>query len=295
MATTTTLTIRAGGMETDIPGSQLEGHEPCLFLTQDYVEGWHGTPQVKLDLTELAMGDGAAAPQDGAILYAARTCNAHVIATGRTRSDVLAQAQRVNRFAHRLCIVELADAEDDTMAIGCYVSAEWDSERHPTYMAGTLTIVCPDPRRYGAALKTAYMRPAAQATGGLLYSSSGELQLPLAFHGTTEAGSCTATLRNDGTSTAYPVFTTGGTLRGFSIRDTAGIGTLEYGDTAWPQAPITIDCLRRTATCNGVDVTWKLTRRAFPSVPPGGEITLVCDGDAGSDAYICASMRDTYI
>lgn len=139
------------------------------------------------------------------------------------------------------------------------------------------------------------MRPAAQSTGGLLYSSSGVLQLPLAFHGTTEAGSCTATLRNDGTSTAYPVLTTGGTLRGFSIRDTAGIGTLEYGDTAWPQAPITVDCLRRTAMCNGVDVTWKLTRRAFPSVPPGGEITLVCGGDAGSDAYICASMRDTYI
>lgn len=72
MATTTTLTIRADGMETDIPGSQLPGCEPCLFLTQEYVEGWHGTPQAKLDLTELAMDAGATTTQ-----------NAHVYEAGK--------------------------------------------------------------------------------------------------------------------------------------------------------------------------------------------------------------------
>lgn len=295
MATTTTLTIRAGGMETDIPGSQLPGREPCLFLTQDYVEGWHGTPQIKLNLTELAMGDGAAAPQDGAILYAARTCTAHVIATGRTRSDVLAQAQRVNRFAHRLCTVELADADDDTIAIGCYVSMEWDSERHPTYMAGTLTIVCPDPRRYSVQTQTAYMNPAASSDSGLLYNGSGTLLLPLAYSGKTETGSGTATVANRGTTTAYPVITCYGSMGHISIRSTTGAGTLSYNGWAGPNAPVVLDCLSRTATVNGVDVTRNLVQRTWPSIPAGGSITLSCTAKTSGNAYIKVESHDTYI
>lgn len=258
------------------------------------VAGWYGTPSAKVDMTEMAGGNGAFSIRDGGILYSARTVTLGVCASGDTYAEMVKRMDSVGALSGRMVRL-LIDGDDGATTATGYVQVEWDEGPMPTMDTGALTIVCPDPRRYGSAAKTAYMRPAAQSTGGLLYSSSGVLQLPLAFHGTTEAGSCTATLRNDGTSTAYPVITTGGTLRGFSIRDTAGIGTLAYGGTAWPQAPIVIDCLRRTAMCNGVDVTYKLTRRAFPSVPPGGEITLSCDGDAGSDAYICASMRDTYI
>ena len=139
------------------------------------------------------------------------------------------------------------------------------------------------------------MRRAAQSTGGLLYSSSGVLQLPLAFHGTTEAGSCTATLHNSGTSTAYPIITTVGKMSDFAIRDVSGIGELRYGGTAWPQAPITIDCMRRVAACNGVDVTRQLTARTFPSIPAGGSITVTCSATADSSAGIRAEWRDTYI
>lgn len=291
MATTTTLTIRADGMETDIPGSQLPGCEPCLFLTQDYVEGWHGTPQIKLDLTELAMGDGAAAPQDGAIFYAARTCTAHVIATGRTRSDVLAQAQRVNRFAHRLCTVELADAEDDTMAIGCYVSIEWDAERHRDYMSGTLTIVCPDPRRYGSSAKSASLAPGGNASGGLDLTDA-RLAFPLAW-GDQAASHSVATMRNDGTSTAYPTISIQGAISDVVLVDTSTGRELTIpGYIGWQ--PIVLDCLSRTAGIAGVDVTRRLGQRNFPSIPAGGDTTiaLMCSGTNGT---VHVEWRDTYI
>lgn len=284
--------ISAGGRTVHI-ASEGVPDGPSLFAEK--LKGWWSTPQAKVSMTELSQGDGAHAISDADVLYSTRTVTLDVLARGRSRSEVQEAMESLLWMAHRIVTLRVADASSNTYARG-YIEVESGSGKALGHREElSLTIVCPDPRRYGSAEKTAYMRPAAQSTGGLLYSSSGVLQLPLAFHGATEAGSCTATLRNDGTSTAYPVLTTGGTLRGFSIRDTAGIGTLEYGDTAWPQAPIVIDCLRRTATCNGVDVTWKLTRRAFPSVPPGGEITLVCGGNAGSDAYICASMRNTYI
>lgn len=291
MATTTTLTIRAGGMETDIPGSQLPDREPCLFLTQDYVEGWHGTPQIKLNLTELAMGDGAAAPQDGAILYAARTCTAHVIATGRTRSDVLAQAQRVNRFAHRLCTVELADADDDTIAIGCCVSMEWDSERHPTHMAGTVTIVCPDPRRYGTDTLSATLVPGGNSDGGLDLTDA-RLAWPLAW-GESAASHSVATLHNAGTAAAYPTISIRGDISDVTIAEPATGRELSIsGYIGWN--PIILDCLSRTASIGGVDVTRRLGRRDFPSIAPGGDTTLalMCSGTNGS---VSIEWHDTYI
>lgn len=284
--------ISAGGRTVGI-ASEGVPDGPSLFAEK--LKGWWSTPQAKVSMTELSQGDGSHAIAESDVLYSSRTVTLDVMARGRKRSEVQEAIESLLWMAHRIVTLRVADAASDTYATG-YLEVASDGGKALEHREElTLTIVCPDPRRYGAALKTAYMRPAAQSAGGLVYSDSGVLQLPLSFHGTTEAGSCTATLRNDGTSTAYPVLTTGGTLHGFSIRDTAGIGTLEYRDTAWPQAPIVIDCLRRTATCNGVDVTWKLKRRAFPTVPPGGEITLVCGGDAGSEAYICASMRDTYI
>lgn len=160
-------------------------------------------------------------------------------------------------------------------------------------MTFTLTIVCPDPRRYGTQAHVAYMNPAASSDMGLVYSSSGVLRLPLAYGGETAAGSGTATIANGGTATAYPVITLHGNIGHVSIRDVAGTGTLAYRGSASASAPVVLDCLSRTASANGVDVTRNLVQRTWPSIPAGGSITLSCTGQG--DGYIEVVSHDTYI
>lgn len=284
--------IYAGGRTVGV-ASEGVPDGPSLFAEK--LKGWWSTPQAKVSMTELSQGDGSHAIAETDVLYSSRTVTLDVLARGRRRSEVQEAMESLLWMAHRIVTIRVADAASDTYATG-YLEVASDSgkalERREEL---SLTIVCPDPRRYGAALKTAYMRPAAQADGGLVYSDSGVLEYPLGFSGETESGGCTATLHNAGTSTAYPIITTVGAMSDFAIRDVAGIGELRYGGTAWPQAPITIDCLRRVAACNGVDVTRQLTARTFPAIPAGGSITVTCSATADSSAGIRAEWRDTYI
>lgn len=261
-----------------------------LHVSNDGIEGWYDAPDSKVSLTERPTGNGAYLPQN--ISYSARTVTVHLSAMQHARPDLLRELYRVSMAYGRMVRVRVIDDDSDTYSDG-YISAKWDAATPMTASNGTLTVVCPDPRRYSAQAHVAYLRPSASSDMGLVYSSSGVLQLPLAYGGETAAGAGTATIANGGTATAYPVITLHGNIGHVSIRDVAGTGTLAYRGSASASAPVVLDCMSRTATVNGVDVTRNLVQRTWPSIPACGSITLSCTGHG--DGYIEVVSHDTYI
>lgn len=107
-----------------------------------------------------------------------------------------------------------------------------------------------------------------------------------------DAGANVATLRNDGTATAYPTITASGDMDGLTLTDTATGAQLAWDGHVGSQ-PVTLDCLSRTASVAGVDASRLLSARGFPSVPAGGEVTLALT--ATGSGTVCVEWRDTYI
>ena len=284
--------ISAGGRTAHI-ASEGVPDGPSLFAEK--LKGWWSTPQAKVSMTELSQGDGSYAISESDVLYSSRTVTLDVLARGRSRSEVQEAIESLLWMAHRIVTLRVADASSDTYARG-YIEVESGSGKALGHREElTVTIVCPDPRRYGTQTQTAIMNPAASSDSGLVYSGSGVLALPLAYSGKTEAGSVTATVANRGTATAYPIITCYGSMGHISIRSTTGAGTLSYDGWAGPNAPVVLDCLSRTALVNGVDVTRNLVQRTWPSIPAGGSITLSCTAKTSGNAYIKVESHDTYI
>lgn len=264
-----------------------------LVISDEGVEGWYSTPDSKVDMVERESGDGAHAVADEAVLYAARvvTVGVHAIGGDAGRDATLELMEQVNALAHQVVEMRLADAEHDTMCRG-HLTVEWDTaHRHEEAASGTITLACADPRRYSSSPRTAYLVPAGDGAGGLTFDSNGNLQYPIQFAGEQASGN-TATISNEGTSPAYPVITASGSLpQGFELN--GGSGQLAYPAPVGAGAPVVLDCLTRTASILGVDVTRILAARDFPVVMPGESITLSLL--AAGTGTVAVELRDTYI
>ena len=255
------------------------------------VDGWYGTPQTKVQLSERTMGHGAYVPAEP-ILYAARTVTLGVSANAQTSADVAAAMDSLSAFAGKMCRIVISDSgRPETEAHG-YVEVAWDKGPYRASCDGTITVVCPDPRRYGTTPRRAYLSPGA-AAGALAWHADAPhgLAWPLSY-GDGGAGANVATLRNDGTATAYPTITASGDMDGLVITDTATGAQLAWDGHVGSQ-PVTLDCLSRAASVAGVDASRLLSSRGFPSVPPGGEVTLALS--ATGSGTVAVEWRDTYI
>lgn len=255
------------------------------------VAGWYGTPSAKVDVAERAGGHGAFPVRDDGVLYSARTVTLGICASGDTYAEMVQRMDEVGTLSGK--VVQLVIDGDDgaTLATG-YMQAEWDEGPMTTMNTGTLTIVCPDPRRYGTTPHRAYLSPGASA-GALGWHADAPhgLLWPLSYGG-GGAGANVATLRNDGTSAAYPVITASGDMDGLVLTDAATGAQLAWDGHVGAQ-PVTLDCLSRTASVAGVDASRLLSARGFPSVPAGGEVTLALT--ATGTGTVAVEWRDTYI
>ena len=280
-----TITIAAGGRSLTV--NQVD-RGAGLFA--ESLKGWYGTPKAKVDVTERASGDGAHSVPDEAVLYASRVVTIGLAAYGSGRPDVVDSMDALGIMAHRIVEVTVEDGGEVTTAYG-YLSSEFDDEPSVDLHRGTVTIVCPDPRRYGTE-RVASIVPTGDAGGGLLYDDgAGYLLLPVQFAGDAPEGN-SATLENMGTSTAYPTITVEGSFPAGVTITHAG-GELAYPAPIGPGAPLVLDSLTRTASVLGVDVTRALSRRDFPAVPAGGTVTISALADG--TGTVTASVRDTYI
>ena len=252
--------------------------------------GWYGTPDGKWDLTERQLGDGAFAIEPSQVAYSSRTVTVDGYALGRTRAEALSSLAPLGAMAHRLVSIAVDDGVAETYATGA-LTAEVGKGVRGGAVTFTLTIVCPDPRRYGTDTLSATLVPGGNADGGLDLSEE-RLAWPLAW-GESASSHSVATLHNAGTSTAYPTISIRGDIGDVTMAEPATGRELSIsGYIGWQ--PIVLDCLSRTASIGGVDVTRRLGRRDFPSIAPGGDTTLalMCSGTNGS---VSIEWHDTYI
>ena len=280
-----TVTLEAAGRVVE-----LNRHVDLGAIWCETLAGWWGTPEAKVELTERASGDGAHRVADEAILYAARVVTLALTASGASREAVVGLMESVNALAHHIVTIEVADAKGPTRASG-YLEVEWEEEAYPGHQRGTITLVCADPRRYGER-HTAFVVPSGTAAGGLAYDATASyVLLPITFYGEAPEGNA-ATVSNEGTSTDYPTIVVSGVLPGgFAIQHDGG--ELAYGAPVGAGTPVVLDCLTRTATVRGVDMTRALTRRDFPSVEPGGSATLSVLAEG--DATVTIEVSNTYV
>ena len=281
-----TVTIDGGGIAARLgpPGGAPGLHASGLA-------GWYGTPDGKWDLTERQLGDGAFAIEPSQVAYSSRTVTVDGYALGRTRAEALSSLAPLGAMAHRLVSIAVDDGVAETYATGA-LTAEVGKGVRGGAVTFTLTVVCPDPRRYGTTPRRAYLSPGASA-GALAWHADAPhgLAWPLSYGG-GGAGANVATLRNDGTSTAYPTITASGDMDGLVITDTATGAQLAWDGRVGAQ-PVVLDCLSRTASVAGVDASRLLSARGFPSVPAGGEVTLALS--ATGSGTVGVEWRDTYI
>lgn len=265
---------------------------PHLVVTDRGIAGWLSSPPAKVGMTERGQGHGAFPVADDQVLYSARTVTVPLHALGGSRDEVIALLERLSESLERSdARLRVVDAMSDTYACG-HAALEVGSDWRETSADATLTLVCPDPRRYGTTPHKGVMEPpSAAGTGGLTYDS-GTLRWPLDW-GPQAASRSLCTVANGGTATAYPTISVSGSMPGgFVLNDLSTGGQLAYTQpVAWQ--PVVLDCLSRTASVAGVDVTRHLTSRQFPSIAPGGSMTLSLVAAGAGAASVEA--RDTYI
>ena len=279
--------VSAGGRTARIEGI---GRNP-LTGSRDGIEGWWSTPESKVESTERGQGHGAYPVEGPSVLYSARTVTVHLSALADGRDALLATMGELNSMCSQAARIRVADAGSDTYADGYVDSVEWQAERDRRTATGSLTFVCPDPRRYTTAAQVEQLVPGSGASGGLVFDAGGCMEWPVSFGGEASAQNV-CTLENRGTATAYPVIRVQGDFPdGLRLSDGAG-GELFYAEPLSMQ-PLVLDCLTRTATVRGVDFTRNVASRGFPEVPPGGSVTLaLLSAGTGS---VEVELRDTYI
>lgn len=279
------ITLEADGFTAALNSQAADG-----AVWAETIAGWYGTPEPKVDLVERVSGDGAHAVPDEAVLYAARVVTIGAVASGAGRDAVNALMESVNVLAHRNVRIAVADGGGETWAEG-YLSTSWAENAYPGHQRGEITVVCTDPRRYGAA-RMAYIVPDGDGGGGLLYDEgAGYILLPIEFYGEAPSANA-ATVSNSGTSAAHPAIIVRGDFPdGVTINH--GGGQLAYPAPIGAGAPLVLDGLTRTATVRGVDVTRALTSRDFPAIPPGGSVTLSVL--ASGTGTVTVESFDTYI
>ena len=263
------------------------------------------------------------------MLYAQRTVTIGVAAVAESRDGALALARSVGALAHRNVRIRVQDGDGagaadatadasggmamdgdvlvvgdgtggtvsvprptDTWSVG-YLRVEWDDEvGHGDAVTGSVTVVCPDPRRLSTRVSTGRMLGGAASTMGLVFDAKGNLSWPVSFGGSGAVQSL-CVIGNRGTSTAWPTIAIGGSSpNGWAVTDVAtGEAVSSRQDPVWN--PIVLDCMRGTARQGGVDVTRRLDARRFPSVGPGGTLQLALEADAGCTCEV--TCYDTYI
>lgn len=262
---------------------------PALMLAKEGIEGWWGAPDLKVDVTERASGNGAHDVASDSILYATRTITVNFDAIGDAHSEILEAITRVSRANGLPVKFRVVDDNSDTFVSG-YVRSEFGATWNNRYQTGTLTIICPRPERLAWNPLQTQLFPVSVMQGGLKYNNGTGLKYPLTY-GTAGTASNVALLLNQGSAKAYPVLTvTGPFPNGIQIQWDGS--ALQY-DGAIGAVPLTLDSRSQTASMGGVDVSRNLSRRDFPVVPAAGSVSLRLMS-AGS-GWVTAVCRDTFI
>ncbi|KAE8130209.1 MULTISPECIES: hypothetical protein [Bifidobacterium] len=285
-----------GQTQIRLSGSVEQGIPDGLGIAKAGIEGWLSAPDLKVDLTQRANGDGAHDIASSDIQYAERTVTVHWIAMGDSRDETLAAAMKLSAAAHQTVRLRVVDSLSDTYVTG-YVRPEIDAAWHDGIMTGTLTIVCYRPERLSWQNRETQLYPVSSVSGGLSYGPAGK-GLDYGLNGLGLSYGVTAgdqrnigMLRNEGTSRAYPVLTVNGEFPDGLMLIVDG-QQLGY-DSHINATPLVIDSRSGGAYMGGVDVGRWITGGNFPIIPPKGSVSVML-ASSGS-GWVTCDVRDTYM
>ena len=254
------------------------------------IKGWWGTPDAKVDLTERQGADGAHAVLSDAVVYSARTVTIDFAAY--SRSVALEAFAGLQAMAGRIVRVRVNAGGEDTYCDG-YVETKLD-DVVGAFASGTVTVVCPDPRRRSSEKRTAILLPSGTVAGaGLRYSQG--LSYPLSYgEGATDARNV-GVVENRGTAPAWPVVVARGPMPdGFRL-DISGDGWASSVVYSAPvRGSVELDFLSRTARAGSIDATANASIAGWHSVPPGSWARFALQG-GGAVGSAIVECRDTYI
>lgn len=289
-------TVRLWGKEPDQPGAAtgywISGDKGG---TETGVKDWLSQPASKVSMTERQTGDGAHYVRDDQILYSAKTVTLGFTIDGETREEIQSLYDQIALFAHRQVVLRVVDGEHDTYVQG-YTQAAVDPKWYDNDLVGSLTVVCPDPCRYGAYEHRIQLSPAtAGGGGGLVYRAGKALSYPLTYgESVAQGGTWYGNLVNLGSATAYPVITAHGPFP-YGFRLDTRFGVLSYSAPVFsPEVPVVLDCRARTAMQGGANVTRRVSSRGWPKVEPGGSLGISLQTLDGT-GWVDVVVRDTYL
>ena len=169
-----------------------------FHVSRDAIEGLWSSPASKVSLTERETANGASPISDGETLYAARTVTIpFAIQSNYNHTDLIRARILLGRLIGWHDVrMDVNDDGDETVLYG-YVEAKYSDIPYDHADAGTITLVCPDPRRISKHESTISMSTSSSSLGGL---SFGVPAYELAWTGTPNAS--TSTLSQDGTAVA---------------------------------------------------------------------------------------------
>lgn len=270
-----------------IPLIMEDGHGDGLHLST--LERWYDRPAIASEVVEHGIGDGGFKIADDLIRYPTRVIHGEGWWQGDNRLAAVQAGEKLAALLHEHVRLQVTDDTQDSYAEGLLdLTLPTQFEEH--WFEWSFDLTCEDPRRYSTTQQKEIMLPATSSDGGMSFGDDGDaLVFPIDF-GITSPAQNACTLVNRGNSTAYPVLQAQGSLVGVTI--TWSGHTLAFNNWAGP-AGVTFDSLTRTAKTEGLDRSQFLTSRDFPTIDPGGSVSLAMVS-AGS-GWVTATVRDTWM
>ena len=287
--------LSAGGLKVTFDGGNADPDDDVLYIAPEGVEGWYDMPDDKTTMTERGQGDGAHDIPVADILYSARVVTLHFIVGAHDRQGVVRLLTQIRRVcAHSKVRFLLRDAGHD-----CYVTGRAILKSSGRYgddgwlEDNTLTVTCERPEILSDSTLLFQLYPASTGDNGLRYGDSAAgLQYPLTYGVAATDARNVGTIRNGGTSRAYPVFTVNGSFASVQLMFPGTTLGLDYSQPVGG-TPLVLDCRSRTATMGGLDVSRNLRSRGFPTVPANGSLSV--NLQSSGSGWITVESHDTYM
>lgn len=157
----------------------------------------------------------------------------------------------------------------------------------------SVPLIAPDPFLY-APVRTYQVYPEGAGVG-LRFPLFGDADNPGVLSFGKANPNTRAVVQNEGNATEWPVIRVVGDLpSGFTLRDSAG-RTLNYPSPVRQNTPVEVDSRSGAVYQNGIDQTYRLTRREWFSIPPGGTNSFTISSPQDGDGYAEVQHRSTYI
>ena len=268
-----------------------------FHVRRDAIEGLWSSPASKVSLTERETANGASPISDGETLYAARTVVIpFAIQSNYNHTDLIRSRLLLGRLIGWHDVrMDVNDDGDETVLYG-YIEAKYSDIPYDHADTGTITLVCPDPRRISKHESTISMNTSSSSLGGLGFGEANAgLAFPLDFGQTGNAGN-TGMITNNGSYTAMPTITAHGWLDGgLTVHWTTSDGNegyLSYKGSI-QNVPVTINTNSRSAIMGGLDVSYQLGSRDLPRIPAGGSCSFALL--ASGNGWVTVQSHDTYM